>query len=181
MTWSGFGNLDLSGVQEAGPPMLQPGVHIVRTKDVKIEDIQGTANKKLVVTFVSEDGTGQLIDSLNIHHSSPMAQEIGLRQLKSMLVYGGHPNPDQPGDISTLNNLRVGILVDMGKPWRDRNGNTRTTPEIKRFYDPAKPISFTPNQRVGGGAAAGGPSYGYQAPQQPGSIQSNPIDDDIPF
>lgn len=136
MSWNGFGDLDLSGVKEdEGYVALEPGEHEVVCTDAKVEQIEGTNNRKLVASFKSAGGAGSIRNNFNIFHSSSQAMEIGQRQLKSFLIAAGHPNPDKPGDVGTLVGLKCRVYVGMGKPWRDRNGNERQSPEIKRFIN----------------------------------------------
>lgn len=131
--WNGFGGLDLSGVEESsGYARLQPGTYVVESKDAEIKDT-ATGGKMIVVDFSSVDGHGDIRMNFNVVNKNPQAVEIGLRQLKSFLVAGGHKNPDKPGDIATLKGLKCQIIVGMGKPWRDNDGNERQSSEIKVF------------------------------------------------
>jgi hypothetical protein len=132
--WNGFGSLDLSSVEAGGgSTRLQPGTYAVKCTDAKVEAIGSTANKKLVADFADKAGTGDIRMTFNIVHSNSQAQEIGMRQLKSFLVAGDHPNPDKPGDVGSLKNLECKIIVGMGKPWINRDNVEVTTSEIKKF------------------------------------------------
>ena len=51
---------------------------------------------------------------------------------KSFLIAGGHPNPDKPGDVKTIEGLTASVYVGMGKPYQ-KNGETKQYPEIKSF------------------------------------------------
>lgn len=131
--WTNFGDLDLSGVEES-KSRLQPGKYIVTCKEVKVEQIEGTQNRRVVALFEDEDEIGDIRMNFNVFHSNAQAQEIGLRQLKTFLVAAGHKNPDRPGDISSLRGLRCGIVVGLGKPWTDKDGKRRQNSEVKQFY-----------------------------------------------
>jgi len=131
--WNGFGGLDLSGVAEStGYQRLQPGTYEVEATEAEIKDT-ATGGKMVVVDFTAVDGQGAIRMNFNVVNKNPQAVEIGLRQLKSFLVAGGHKNPDKPGDIKTLKGLKCKITVGMGKPWRDNDGNERQSSEIKSF------------------------------------------------
>lgn len=131
--WNGFGGLDLSGVEQAsGYQRLQPGTYVVEAKEAEILDTS-TGGKMVAVDFMSTDGHGDIRMNFNVVNKNPTAVEIGLRQLKSFLVAGGHKNPDKPGDIATLKGLKCKVIVGMGKPWRDNDGNERQSSEIKSF------------------------------------------------
>lgn len=130
--WNGFNSLDLSGVEEdKGFRRLEPGEHLVKCIDAKVEPVGDTNNRKLVADFESEGGN--IRHNFNIHHTNSQAQEIGLRQLKTFLVASQHPTPDKPGDVQSMVGLTCKVYVGMGKPWRDRNGTERQNAEIKRF------------------------------------------------
>lgn len=131
--WNGFGSLDLSTVEESsGYARLQPGTYVVESKEAEIKDTS-TGGKMVVVDFSSVDGHGDIRMNFNVVNKNPQAVEIGMRQLKSFLVAGGHKNPDKPEDISTLKGLKCKVVVGMGKPWQDSDNNTRQSPEIKVF------------------------------------------------
>lgn len=74
---------------------------------------------------------------------SPKATEIGREELKSLLVWGGHPNPNHPGDVASIVGLKVGVIVRANEYVKD--GEKRTGSEIARFIDPADidPANFT--------------------------------------
>jgi hypothetical protein len=149
--WNGFGDLDLSTVETGGDYVrLQPGEYTVKCVDAKVEQIEGTNNRKVVADFKQVDGKGEIRFNFNVYHSNEQAMEIGQRQLKSFLMAGGHSNPDKPGDISTLKGLTVNVIVGMGKPWRDRNGNERQSTEIKRFSaaGEAAPAPKDPDDKI---------------------------------
>tara|TARA_B110000046_G_scaffold10626_1_gene10638 strand:- start:45914 stop:46390 length:477 start_codon:yes stop_codon:yes gene_type:complete len=134
--WNGFGSLDLSGVEESkGGNMLPVGTHVVKCTEADMESFgQADSNKRLRCELASEDSKAKLNHSFNIvHTTSDMAQEIGRRMFKSFLVAGGHPNPDKPGDVSTIKGLRAKIVVGMGKPYKNKNGVEVQYPEVKSF------------------------------------------------
>lgn len=134
MSWSGFGDLDLTQVEASdGSRRLEAGNYTVKCTSAKVESIGESANKRVVADFVDTDGAGDIRMNFNVHHSNAQAAEIGLRQLKSFLVAGGHPNPDKPGDVSSLVGLKCLVYVGLGKPWQDRDGNQRQQTEIKSF------------------------------------------------
>ena len=159
--WNGFGSLDLSSVEAGGgSTRLQPGTYTVKCTEAKVEAIGSTSNKKLVADFVDAAGTGDIRMNFNIVHTNSQAQEIGMRQLKSFLIAGSHPNPDKPGDVGTLKNLECKIIVGMGKPWINRDNVEVTTSEIKKF--------MATNEQ------ASTPTASAQAP-------AKDLDDEIPF
>ncbi len=157
-----FGQIDLSTVEAGGgSTRLQPGVYEVECKDAKLEDIGGTKNKKLVVDFDAQDGSGDIRHNFNVKHTSAQAMEIAMRQLKSFLVSANHPNPDQPKDIATLKGLKCKVRVAMGKPWKGTDGVERQTSEIKSFMPLGEGNSSQPTSTSDGG--------------------STDLDDEIPF
>jgi hypothetical protein len=158
MSWNGFGNLDLSGVTPDDFAPLAVGEHEVRCTDVEILTGDNGKNKRIVATLNATNGGGTIKAGFNVVHTgSAQAQEIGLKQLKSFLVAGGHPNPDRPGDIASLKGLTCRVFVGMGKPFL-KNGEQKQYPEVKRFIIEGE----------GGSAPSPAPS-------------TKKIDDEIPF
>ena len=137
MSWNGFGELDLSKVEQSegggGAQRLTTGTYSVKCTSAIVETIGDTENKRVVADFADADGKGDIRMNFNVHHTSAQAKEIGLRQLKSFLVAADHKNPDQPGDVNSLAKLECKIYVGMGKPWTDKTGKQRQQTEIKSF------------------------------------------------
>lgn len=166
--WNGFDSLDLSGVQgSTGSARLPSGSYKVKVSEAKVEG-EGP-RRKVVITFVDEGGMGDIRVNFHVMHPSAEAQRIGMEQLKGFLETAGHPNPDKPGDISSLVGLKCAVIVGMGKPWKDSEGKTRQNTEVKKYlpYDSA----------VSGPASESGAA--------PASVDHNAIgsklDDEIPF
>ena len=163
MSWSGFGELDLTKVEASeGSRRLGTGTYTVKCVAAKVESYgDKDQNKRVVADFEDVDGSGDIRMNFNVHHTtSAQATEIGLRQLKSFLVSGNHKNPDNPGDVLSLVGLQCSVYVGMGKPWRDKDNNERQQTEIKSF----KPLSED--------GASGEKSSGKSP---------NKLDDEIPF
>jgi hypothetical protein len=174
--WKGFDQLDLTDVEAQGNMRLMAGRYITKVTHAEIKAPEGSKNRMLAVTFEDKGGEGDIRTNFNVKHSSEQAQEIALRQLKSFLVEAEHPSPDKPGDVKSLVGLEVGIVVGHGKPWTDRDGNSRTSTEVKRFVHVMKMAdmqlgpdgSSPPN---GGGKPSGGKTR----------TTSDDLSDDIPF
>lgn len=74
------------------------------------------------------------------------AIEANLKDFKSMLVHGGHPNPNNPGDIKSLVGLRVGVnfkvpqVKNANGQWVDETWDNEETGEtgLKAGVKPAK-------------------------------------------
>jgi hypothetical protein len=171
--WKGFDQLDLSDVEAQGSMRLQTGRYITRCTSAEIKAPEGSKNRMLAVTLEDKGGEGDIRMNFNVKHSSEQAQEIALRQLKSFLVEGGHPSPDKPGDVKSLVGLEVGIVVGYGKPWTDRDGNSRTSTEVKRFIHTGKMADMVlgPDGSAPGAAKANGKAKPVR----------ETIDDEIPF
>lgn len=171
--WNGFGSLDLTDVTESGPPQLQVGKYHVRCTEAKISAPASNASARMVTAeFASVDGAGTIRMNFNVANPNDDAQRIGLGQLKSFLIASGHPNPNKPGDISSLVGLEVGVLVGMGKPYNNQKGKRVQYPEIKRFVE------------VSGLAAIAAPvaNTDTDAALNGGSARTTAdLDDEIPF
>lgn len=111
MTFS-FSNLSLSGVTAATTGgVLPPGRYVCTVRKAEIEDTKDKSGKKLMVLLACSQGV--ITDSINIYNKSERATEIGLEQLKSLLVNGGHPDPDNIGahGVGSIKGLVVGVVV----------------------------------------------------------------------
>ena len=162
--WNGFDSLDLSGVDsDAGSARLQPGTYRVKCTSAKVEAVEGTKNRKVVCEFVDQNGHGDIRNIFNVVHTSEKAQEIGRKQLKGFLEVAGHPNPDRPGDITSLEGLECVVVVGMGRPWRDNEGNTRQNTEIKKWMEASSPAPGPSGETAPSGGAKEA-SYRAQAP-----------------
>jgi len=156
--WNGFANLDLSSVEADDYAPLTKGEYEVTCTKAEIKTAANGKDKRVVVNLKDTGGAGSIAAGFNVvHTSSPQAQDIGLRQLKSFLVSGNHPNPDKPGDIESMIGLTCRIYVDLGKPYQ-KNGQTVQREEVKRFI-------------IDGDAPAPSPQ----------AKKSADLDDEIPF
>lgn len=124
MSWS-FDKLDLGGVDtDGGRATLRPGNHEVKIASAEIKTTKAGNGKYIEVKLEADNGQ-YVLDRINVHNPNQKATEIGLARLKSLLTFGGHPTPDQPGDIKSLVGLKVGVRVEQGDSWRDSDGNVR--------------------------------------------------------
>lgn len=173
--WNGFNSLDLTGVsEEGGRQTLTPGNYICTISEAAVARTKaGTGH---VLTVKLSDDFGQfVIDRINVANQNETTQKIGTQRLKSLLVCAGHPTPDKPGDVSSLNGLKVGVRVQAGASWKDNDGNVRPgggEPRKSGAY-------FKPNAdvRLGEDPNSAGASTGAAT----GAAQSSDLDDEIPF
>lgn len=153
-----FANLNLSKVAaSSGVGVLQPGRYVVKVSAAEVVDNKAKDGKILKVKLSCDQGV--ITDNINVMNKSEKATEIGLGQLKALLECGGHPNPNNPGDISTLRGLTVGIYVA-----QDGMYDGKPQYKVKGYMKPSD---------VGTGNVA--PKAAAPAP----AIGGN--DDDIPF
>jgi hypothetical protein len=123
--WS-FGSLNLAGVDpEQGRKSLPPGSYTCRITKSEIRDTKDGRGKGLVVELTDSNGTGAVEDWINVYNKNEQAMEIGQKRLKALLVSAGHPNPDRPGDVKSMLGLHVGVHVEQGEDWTDKEGNKR--------------------------------------------------------
>lgn len=111
MTFS-FSNLSLSGVEAAaGSSVLAPGKYVVKVTEAKVEDTKAGTGKVLKLRLSCKAGV--ISDNINVYNPSAEATKIGLEQLKSLLVNGGHPDPDNIGahGVQSIVGLTVGVVV----------------------------------------------------------------------
>lgn len=132
MTFS-FSNLNLANVDVgSGAERLAPGRYAARITDAELRETKSGGNA-VVVKFTDVDGRGTIQDFINVNvPKSSDATRIGLERLKSLLVHGGHKNPDNPRDIKSLKGLIVGIRV-VDEEYTDKDGNKRNGSKIKSY------------------------------------------------
>ena len=134
------GKLDLSGIDEdTGPSLnyIDVGNHVVKVSEASVKPCNNPAHKMVSLTLADESGK-TMLHSFNVVNGNPKAVEIGKSQLKSFLIAAHHPTPDKPGDIGSLNGLKVKIEVLMGKP-RLKDGVMKSYPEVKAFTAVGEP------------------------------------------
>ena len=133
-----FNDLNLSTVEASGvSSALRPGRYVCLAKEAKLKDTK-SGGKMVEVELEDVGGMGSLRAFLNVHiPSSDQATRIGLEQLKSLLTYGGHKDPNNVGKhgIASINGLKVGVLVVAEQYTKD--GETRNGSRVKGFLDPA--------------------------------------------
>ncbi len=164
-----FKDLDLSSVEFSSTPRtLKPGEHTCEVSEARYDDTK-SGGSAVYVTFKSTDGDGSIRTMFNVVNKNPTAARIGQEQLKTMLTFGGHPNPDHPSDISSLLGLKVGVRVGPDT-WRDMNGVEQEGSKVKGYF-----------QLGDGGVSSPSTSQPQSNTGQTDNQQDEPLDDDIPF
>ena len=142
--WNGFGDLDLSDVEVTERKgRLSPGEYTVVSSDATIETLEGNA-KIVRVVFTDVGKTGDIRNDFRMHGFSDAAIRIGKEKLKQFLIASGHPSPDKPGDVKTLNGLSCRVFIGMGKKYTAADGSEKQYSEIKSFM-PVGPAAKTDN------------------------------------
>lgn len=144
-----FNELNLSDADvSSGGNYLKPGKYVVKVSDVKIAPSKKNDGSMVMALKISDVNSGGSLNHwINILvKSSVQATEIGRSELKTLLFYGGHPNPDKPGDVSLINGLTVGVVIGESKYTDKRTGEEKTGSEVKAFIDPSEidPSRFSP-------------------------------------
>jgi len=125
MSFNGFENMDLSGV-EVKKDILGVGEHVVKITDAKIE-AKDRAHQ-LVLNYENDDGNIRQWIFVS-HPSSSDAQRIGLEQIKKLLLVTGHDGKVTP-DVAYFKGKTVGIGVKNDT----YNGKTKT--KVSYHFDP---------------------------------------------
>ena len=164
--WNGLGGIDLGSLEESkGGSTLPAGSHLCRITDAEMKKTASGLGHRLAVTLTSMDGSGQVIDYINVHNQNDQAQEIGQIRLKTMLVKAGykHPTPD----IAKMKGLTVGVHVVQGDDWTDKTGERRKGGGQPRDSNPYFAAANASSAPVGATTTAAAGKAGF--------------DDDIPF
>ena len=173
--WNGFDSLDLSDVTEdSGERRLRPGRYVCKITDASIESTKDKKGRKVVVTLQDTAGNGGIVDYINVFlPGKEKAMEIGRKRLKTLLVHGGHENPDKPGDIKNLIGMTVGVNVE-AEPYTDQNGKEQMGSAVASwhpYFEPKGAVGLGPdNSHVDKAAAKAANADGTDG-----------FDDDIPF
>jgi hypothetical protein len=169
MNWNGLSSIDLGSIEaDTSSTTLQAGAHICRITDAELNKTKNGKGHRLAVTLTSLDGSGHVIDYMNVHNESEVATEIGLTRLKTLLSKAGysHATPD----VAKMKGLKVGVHVVQGADWQDKSGETRKgggQPRDRNAY-------FAPSDEAVAAVAS--------APTGATSTAKNDsFDDDIPF
>ena len=159
-----FEDLNLEGIVAAkGSKQLPKGKYVVKVTEAEVRKT-ATGGSQVYVNMSCDDGMIRMW--INVHTpSSEAATRIGREQLKALCTFGGHSNPDKPGDISSLIGLEPGIRV-VDESFKDKTtGEDRAGTKVSGFIDP---------KSVPKGLVSSSPS-------QPSVSTSKDLDDDIPF
>jgi hypothetical protein len=139
---NGFNSLNLTNVETEGAARLKTGVHDVVVGEAEFRaNKAGTGSLVAVKLTSTETGACQLV-SFNVQHQNPEAQKIGQKQLKTFLIAAAHPNPNNPGDIRSLNGLRLKLVVEENGTYRGSDGKDYPS------FEPAKRGAYLPLERT---------------------------------
>jgi hypothetical protein len=131
---------DLSNVKAQGNDTLPAGKYVCNVTNTEMKDTKdGTgAYIRTELTVAEGDAKGRKVwFNINVRNKNPQATEIGMSQLKSLLVCAGYPTPDKLSGIGELNGLTVGVKT---KVKTDEYGEKA---EVSYFYEPKKEAQQT--------------------------------------
>lgn len=177
-----YTNLNMKGVvPQRENNGLPEGRHICDVRNAELKQAKG-GSMQVAFDLIEINGAGKTFDRITVYH--PRAQqdakaaksvEIGKERLKALLVYGGHPNPDNHRDIRELNSLRVGVICERDEDWVDDNGATR-----KGGVKPKKSGAYFAPDGSSAPATSGETSHDDKW-AQPREGGPSDMDDEIPF
>jgi hypothetical protein len=131
---------DLSNVKAQGNDTLPAGKYVCNVTNTEMKDTKdGTgAYIRTELTVAEGDAKGRKVwFNINVRNKNPQATEIGMSQLKALLVCAGYPTPDKLSGIGELNGLTVGVKT---KIKTDEYGEKA---EVSYFYEPKKEAQGT--------------------------------------
>lgn len=130
-----FNEMNLTNNEISTGGFLKKGRYVAEVSEAAVKDNKSKDGKLLELKFTDTHGAGSIRYWLNLTNKNPDAQRIGRNELKTLLFFGGHPNPNQPGDVALIKKLKVGIVVDES-PYKDNFGNEKTRSEVVAIIDP---------------------------------------------
>jgi len=139
---TGFNSLNLTNVSVEGLQKLKAGIHRVVVNAAEYKVNSSNTGRVVVVKFEGLETVGTQQVSFNVQHESARCEEIGRQRFKTFLAAAGHPNPNKPGDIRSLNGLRLKLAVEQNGTYQGSDGNDYPS------YEPAKRGAFLPLERT---------------------------------
>ena len=159
-----FSELNLTQVATQSGSVIKPGAYQCEVTKAELNKTR-TGGHQVVVTLSDVKGSGTIRHFINVHNpNSQKATEIGQSELKTLLVHGGHPTPDAPGDIKSLVGLKPGVRVIEDTYMKD--GESRTGSSVRGYISPAE---------VGDTVSSGSNT------SQSSASAGGDLDDNIPF
>ena len=128
MPWQGFQNIDLSSVVNDRPEskrILQRGRHVVKITDATIASDESKGTHQLELSYENSDGV--IRQWIIVNHKSEKAVEIGLQQVKDLLLNLGHDGNSTPA-VAWFKGKTVGINV------KDDTYNGTTRPRVNYTF-----------------------------------------------
>lgn len=114
--------LDLTGIKANSSAPLKPGVYTVKVTNAEVKETAKKDGKFIAVKFevtAPETDKGRVVmHRFNIENKTPKAQEIGLAELKTMLLCSGH----QGEKLDSVTELVGKVLAIKTKVDKDKNG-----------------------------------------------------------
>lgn len=131
-----FRDLNLTNIKESsGALTLKPGTYTCKVNEAKIDKIK-SGGQQLVVKLSDTEGQGSITDWIVVNNpNSEMNTRIGLERLKSLLVHGGHKDPDNIGQhgVESIKGLVVGVQVK-SEPWTNDKGKTVDGSRVHYYF-----------------------------------------------
>jgi hypothetical protein len=103
---------DLSNTKaQTGFDILPAGKYVCNVTNAELADTKsgGKMIKAELTVAVGEAKGRKIFTNFNVVNANPKATEIGLGQLKSLLVNSGYKNPDKLESVTALCGLTVGV------------------------------------------------------------------------
>jgi hypothetical protein len=186
MTWS-FNNLNLSDVNaQRATPGLPEGKHVCVINDAEIKPSR--SGHQIVLVLEEINGLGMTKDYITLNSTNnednfKLAERIGKERFKAVLECGGHPNPNAPGDIHSVEGLVVGVICERSEEWRGDDGNMRpggVKPRKNGAYIKAAELGYEGPLKI---AVSTRYKTATAAPRTNGRPAASvaDLDDDIPF
>lgn len=105
-------SFDLSGVKAQGNETLSAGKYVCNVTNAELKDTKSGTGQYIKVEFTVKEGESagrKVWAQINVKNDNPKATDIGLSQLKALLVAANHPNPEKLGSVTELCGLTVGV------------------------------------------------------------------------
>jgi hypothetical protein len=138
---------DLSNVETQNSfETIPAGKYLCSTTNAEIKDTASGTGQYIKVEFTVKHGTHEgrkIWTNFNVKNNNPKAVEIGLSQLKTMLVAAKYPTPDKLNGVTDLCGLTIGVKT---KVKSDEQFGDKA--EVSYFFDASKITENHPEENL---------------------------------
>ncbi len=139
--------LDLSNTEVTNYAPLPDAKYVCNVTEAEIKDTKSGTGQYISATLTIAEGEFEgrkIFTNFNVKNENPKAVEIGLSQLKSLLIESGYKDPNTLGSVTDICGLRVGVKT---KTKEDPAYGPKT--EVSFYFNPKATTGQTGQAKAG--------------------------------